>query len=87
MKWMWVEGSPAGTIGLKGGFRKVIIEDEEILLGGDIILQVGDVKITEDASIFRIAEFLDRMESTATIPIKVLRAGNMMEFNWINTGL
>ena len=82
-----VEGSPAGSIGLRGGFRKAIIEDEEILLGGDIILQVGEVRITEDASIFRIAEYLDAMNSTTSIPIKLLRAGKIMELNWINTGL
>lgn len=82
-----VKGSPAGTIGLRGGYRKIILDEEEILLGGDIILQVGDVKITEDASIFKIAEYLDGMESTTTIPIKVLRAGKVMEFNWINSGL
>ncbi len=82
-----VEGSPAGIVGLKGGFRKVSIEDEEILLGGDIILQVGDVKITEEVSIFRIAEYLDSMKSTVNIPIKVLRAGKILEFYWINPGL
>lgn len=82
-----VKGSPAGNIGLKGGFRKVIIEEEEILLGGDIILQVGNVKITEETSLFKIAEYLDGVQGTATIPIKVLRAGEIMEFNWINPGL
>ena len=80
-----IEGSPAGNIGLKGGFRKVTIEDEEILLGGDIILSVGGIKITEEHSIFKIAEHLDQMGTTATIPIMVYRAGKIMEFNWIST--
>ena len=79
------KGSPAGNIGLKGGFRKVIIEDEEILLGGDIILSVGGVKITEEQSIFKIAEYLDSMGSTATITLMVFRSGEIMEFNWIST--
>ena len=79
------EGSPAGNIGLKGGFRKVIIEDEEILLGGDIILSVGGVKITEEQSIFKIAEYLDSMGSSAMITIMVYRGGEIMEFNWIST--
>lgn len=82
-----VKGSPAGNIGLKGGFRKVTIEDKEILLGGDIILQVGDVKITEETSVFKIADYLDGVQGTATIPLIVLRAGEVMKFNWINPGL
>lgn len=83
-----VKGSPAGTIGLKGGYLNVTIQEEkEILLGGDIILQVGDVKITEETSIFKIAEYLDGVQGTATIPFKVLRAGEIMTFNWINPGI
>jgi len=79
------KGSPADSIGLKGGFRKVIFEDEEILLGGDIILSVGDVKITEEQSIFKIAEYLDSMGSSAAITLMVYRGGEIMEFNWIST--
>ena len=40
-----VKGSPAGNIGLKGGFRKVTIEDKEILLGGDINSQMITLNI------------------------------------------
>jgi len=80
-----VKGSPAGNIGLKGGFRTVTIEDEEILLGGDIILSVGDVKITEEKSIFKIADYLDSVGSTATITLMIYRNGEIMEFNWIST--
>lgn len=82
-----VQESPAGKIGLKGGYRIVTIEDEELMLGGDIILQVGDIKITGTESVFKVMEFLDNIGSEAsTIKIMVLRAGEIMEFNWITSG-
>jgi S1-C subfamily serine protease len=80
-----VQGSPAGLLGLRGGFRKVIIEDEEILLGGDIILQVDQIKISGEDSYFRIADHLDSAKSTTTHKIKVLRAGEILEFDWTST--
>ena len=80
-----VKGSPAGMLGLKGGFRKVIIEENEILLGGDIILSIDGIKITEEESIFKISEHLDSVESTNTHKIMVLRAGEILEFNWISS--
>lgn len=80
-----VKGSPAGMLGLKGGFRKAIIEEEEVLLGGDIILSIGEVRITEEHSIFKIAQYLDSKGSVATIKIMVLRSGEIMEFNWVTS--
>jgi serine protease Do len=81
-----VKGSPAGNIGLKGGFRKVTINEEDVLLGGDIILQVDDIIITNDESVFKLFDHLDSLESSAMHKIKVLRAGQIMEFNWISSG-
>jgi serine protease Do len=80
-----VKGSPAGMLGLKGGFRKAIIEEKEILLGGDIILSIDDIKITEEESIFKLASYLDSVVSTATHKIIIMRAGEIMEFNWISS--
>lgn len=78
-----VKGSPAGTIGLKGGFRLATIDEQDILLGGDIILSVDGIKIVEEASIWKIDEHLNAAPSIATHKIMVLRAGEIMEFNWI----
>jgi len=81
-----VKDSPAGSIGLKGGFRAVTINEEEVLLGGDIILQVDDIVITGDESVSRLFDYLDSVESVATHKIKVLRAGEIIQMNWISTG-
>jgi hypothetical protein len=56
------------------------------MLGGDIILQVDDIKITGENSVFEIFDHLDRVESTFTHHIKVLRAGGILEFKWVSSG-
>ncbi len=81
-----VTGSPAGSIGLLGGYLKVTIHDEDLLLGGDIILQVDDIKITGENSVFEVFDHLDRVESTFTHHIKVFRAGGILEFKWVSSG-
>jgi serine protease Do len=81
-----VKNSPAGNIGLKGGYRAVTMGEEELLLGGDIILQVDDIVITGEESVSKLFDYLDSVESVSTHKIKVLRAGEIMQFNWISTG-
>jgi serine protease Do len=78
-----VRNSPAGKMGIRGGFRKVSIEDQEILLGGDIILQVDHISITGEESFYQLWEHLSESQSTVTHTIKVLREGDIREFRWI----
>lgn len=77
--------SPAGKTGVKGGFRKVTIEEEEILLGGDIILQVDDIVITGEESVLKLWDYLNSVQSTATYHIRVLRAGEIIELCWVSS--
>jgi len=37
------------------------------------------------ASVFKLADYLDSVESTVTHKIKMLKAGQIMEFNWISS--
>lgn len=81
-----VKESPAGKLGLKGGFRKVTMEEQDVMLGGDIILQIDEIKIIGPKSVSAIFDYLDTKGSSAhTFNIKVLRGGEIMEFNWINS--
>jgi len=82
-----VKDSPAGVSGLKGGFRSVMIDEEEILLGGDIILQVDDIKITGEASISELRNYLDNVDATVKHKITVLRAGEIIDFYWISSDI
>jgi serine protease Do len=80
-----VRDSPAGRTGIKGGYLKVLIDDDEILLGGDIILQVDDTVITGEESIIKLWEYLNAVQSTVTHKIKILRAGEIIELRWISS--
>jgi S1-C subfamily serine protease len=79
-----VQESPAGKIGLRGGFRKVTIEDQEILLGGDIILSVDEVQITGMDSFYELMKYMDSIQDTHTYHLRVLRAGEIRDFHWVN---
>ena len=76
---------PAGQTGIKGGFRSVTLEEEEVLLGGDIILQVDDIVITGEESVLKIRDYLNKVQSTVTLHIRVLRAGEIIELRWVSS--
>lgn len=80
-----VRDSPAGMIGIRGGFRKVTAEDEEILLGGDIILQMDGIVITGEDSVLKIWDYLNTVQSTVTHNIRVLRAGEIIDLRWVSS--
>jgi serine protease Do len=65
-----VKYSPADYAGLKGGFQKVTINEEEITLGGDIILSVNGITISKQIDNI---EFLDQN----TYNLKILRGGKI----------
>ena len=79
-----VRNSPAHLAGLKGGFRSIPFEEEEILLGGDIILSVDGIRITGPESVQELMDHLDRVQSATTHRIRVLRAGEEKEFSWVS---
>ncbi len=51
-------GSPAEAIGLRGGRLPVSIGTDRFLLGGDVITQVNGEKLTDMATVIRIARAL-----------------------------
>jgi serine protease Do len=80
-----VRNSPAGKLGIKGGFRTAVINEEEIMLGGDIILQVDHIVISGEESSYEIWEYFNSVQTTVTYNIKVLRAGKIMNFRWVSS--
>ena len=52
------ENSPAARMGILPGTIKAVIEDEEVILGGDIILEVGGIKLSETDGRERIRALL-----------------------------
>jgi serine protease Do len=78
-----VKNSPAGVSGIQGGFRKAIIDEEEILLGGDIILSVDDIVIENMDSVIEVFKHLEAAGSTARHKITVYRAGERVDLYWV----
>lgn len=78
-----VKNSPAGISGIQGGFRKVIINEEEIMLGGDIILSVDDILVEDMDSVLKIFKHLEAAGSTARHKIVVYRGGENVELYWV----
>jgi serine protease Do len=80
-----VQNSPASIAGIKGGFRRVIIGEQDILLGGDIILQIDNIVITGEESMVQLWDYLNAVQSTVTHQIRALRAGEIIELRWVST--
>lgn len=74
-----VEYSPLGVIGVQGGDIKITIENEELLVGGDIVLSFNGVEIeNSDESFLNIAKSIEKREAGDPIELTVLRAGKVI---------
>jgi S1-C subfamily serine protease len=73
------EGSPAAVMGLRAGTMKAMIDGRAITVGGDIILQVQGVPISDSSSYEKIQERLSQLHPGAEVTITVLREGLQME--------
>ena len=72
-------GSPGALLGLRSGTIQAKILDQELILGGDIVLEVGDIEMnsnptTEDAT----DQYLRGLPVGAPIRIKILRGGKVV---------
>jgi S1-C subfamily serine protease len=72
------ENSPAARLGLQPGRIKSQIGSNEVLLGGDIILEVVGIQVSEDCY-EKIRKRLSDMKPGDTITVKVLRAGRILQ--------
>lgn len=72
-------GSPAATMGIRGGAVEATIAGEEILLGGDVILEVGGIKLSEKDAAARIRSAISGRQTGEKIAVVVLRGGSRAE--------
>ncbi len=74
------DNSPAQNIGLIGGNYKASISDTEMLVGGDIILDVGGIPVTADGSTaLKMFDYLNSLRTGEIVTVKILRAGQVTE--------
>ena len=72
--------SPAFMADLKGGNTQLYLEDQEITIGGDIILEVNGVPIVSDKSVVElIRSTFSKDDKKKDFKLKILRAGKILE--------
>lgn len=74
------QGSPAAQIGLQGGAVRATIEGENLVLGGDIILEVQGIAFGLE-NYQKIQEFMSRLGPNDMIGVKILRGGEQLELS------
>ena len=71
--------SPAWRMGIRPGALRATIRGTELLIGGDIILSCNGIGVRDEASLESIYESIRKLEPGATLPSRVLRAGQIIE--------
>lgn len=73
------EGSPGASLGLRAGVVRMTIAGQELLAGGDIILELGGIAVSaEGASLDRMYGYLTSLKPGDPIAVRVLRAGKVI---------
>jgi S1-C subfamily serine protease len=73
------KGSPAWDAGILGGDRAATIGGRELVVRGDIILQIAGIAITHAGDMHTIREKLGTMQPGQPFKATVLRAGKIVE--------
>ena len=73
------KGSPGEGLGLLGGTHVGVIDGEQIVLGGDIILQVEGIPVHDLASYEKMRLALAQLPAGAGLKVTVLRAGQVID--------
>ncbi|MCK5846727.1 MAG: trypsin-like peptidase domain-containing protein [Bacteroidales bacterium] len=76
------ENSPAYYMGLKGGSIIVQIGKEELVIGGDIIIQLDDKRLDTPEEILKALDYLNALKVGDKYTFKVLRMGKMIDIVW-----
>jgi len=73
------EGSPAAAMGIRPGDLPVRMQEQDLILGGDIVLAIGEIQVSADPGIEdRVEQYLRTLPLGAPIAIKALRGGTVI---------
>jgi len=72
--------SPAAALGLKGGMRDITWDDEQILIGGDILLGINGVEVREENQ-DPIRRSMARLAPGENLTMRILRGGKIVELS------
>lgn len=76
-------GSPGERLGLLPSYLPAKIGNHELMLGGDIILEVDGIQVGTFESYLRLRQHLAEIEKGQTVTVKVLRHGRLIELSTI----
>jgi S1-C subfamily serine protease len=75
-------GSPAGNIGLRAGTRETTIGTQSLMTGGDIILTVDEIALTDFAAYQAARERARTLKAGNTVSIGILRDGERVTLKY-----
>lgn len=67
----------ASQLGLRPGYLQANIEGLDLIIGGDIILEMAGIKITDVNSLFKIRQKISEVQSGEEISMTILRNGKV----------
>ncbi len=74
-----VSNSPFGKMGLRGGTVEATIEEQTLLLGGDIILAVNGIRFEfTDETLTKLGDFANSLKPGDPIALEILRDGRVI---------
>ncbi len=73
-----IAGGPAAKAGLRGGGRHVDFDGQTVLVGGDVIVAIGDSPVTSAEDVGRIVG--GRLSPGQKVSVEVIRAGRRSSF-------
>jgi len=77
------KGGLGDRAGFQGGYMPAIIGDKELLLGGDIILEIAGVKLDNPENVLLLTQLVKEIKSGDSYVVKLIRNGET-KFEIIN---
>ncbi|TYP98985.1 serine protease Do [Tenacibaculum adriaticum] len=78
-----VSGSLGDLMDIKGGTHLLTIEDEKLVLGGDVILSIEGIPLTSDGNLIKSWYALNKLKSGDSFSYTILRKGKVMSLEKI----
>lgn len=73
----------ADKLGFQGGYIAVSLGDESILLGGDILVKAGHIKLDGIEALFEVQKWFGELKKGEEVTFKFVRAGKILDVTWI----
>src|SRR5262249_20878052 len=73
-------------MGLRGGDRLGIVEGQQIVVGGDILLSVQEMLVTSNGEMVKVIKMLETLKAGDKLRVKVVRDGTAVELSMKRSG-